>query len=147
MSTVVVHRVMYISCSQKECLCTPYRKSQKKRNAQRNKMTIRVDNLFANLPELYESEQSLSLFEKPSIKIERIVSQSHSSPPGFWYDQDEDEWVMVVRGEATLEVEGGRARADERGRSCDDCAPRETSSSANGSGDHLARRAYSLLEI
>lgn len=70
-------------------------------------MTIRVDNLLANLPELYESEQSLSLFEKPSIKIERIVSQSHSSPPGFWYDQDEDEWVVVVRGEATLEFEGG----------------------------------------
>jgi len=70
-------------------------------------MTIRVDNLFANLPELYESEQSLSLFEKPSIKIERIVSQSYSSPPGFWYDQDEDEWVIVVRGEATLEFEGG----------------------------------------
>ena len=70
-------------------------------------MTIRVDNLFANLPELYESEQSLSLFEKPSIKIERIVSQSHSSPPGFWYDQDEDEWVIVLRGEATLEFERG----------------------------------------
>src|SRR4029077_4855968 len=107
MSTVVVHRVMYISCSQREWLCTPYRKSQKKRNAQRNKMTIRVDNLFANLPELYESEQSLSLFEKPSIKIERIVSQSYSSPAGFWYDQDEDEWVIVLRGEATLEFERG----------------------------------------
>jgi cupin 2 domain-containing protein len=70
-------------------------------------MTIRVDNLFANLPELYESEQSLSLFEKPSIKIERIVSQSYSSPAGFWYDQDEDEWVIVLRGEATLEFERG----------------------------------------
>ncbi len=70
-------------------------------------MTIRVDNLFANLPELSESEQSLSLFEKPRIKIERIVSESYSSPAGFWYDQDEDEWVVVVRGEATLEFEGG----------------------------------------
>ena len=38
-------------------------------------MTIRVDNLFANLPELSESEQSLSLFENPSIKIQRIVSR------------------------------------------------------------------------
>src|SRR4030095_11704463 len=85
----------------------PYRKSQKKRNEQRNKMTIRVDNLFANLPELYESEQSLSLFEKPSIKIERLVSESYSSPAGFWYDQDEDEWV-VVRGKATLEFEEGQ---------------------------------------
>ena len=70
-------------------------------------MTIRVDNLFANLPELSSSEQILSLLEKPSIKIQRIVSQSYGSPPDFWYDQDEDEWVMVVRGEATLEFEGG----------------------------------------
>jgi cupin 2 domain-containing protein len=69
-------------------------------------MTIRVENLFANLPELSESEQSLSLFENHAVKIERIISQSHSSPPGFWYDQDEDEWVIVVRGEATLEFEG-----------------------------------------
>jgi cupin 2 domain-containing protein len=71
-------------------------------------MTIRVDNLFANLPELYESEQSLSLFEKPSIKIERVVSESYSSPAGFWYDQDEDEWVVVLRGKAILEFEEGR---------------------------------------
>ena len=71
-------------------------------------MTIRVDNLFANLPELYESEQSLSLFEKPSIKIERLVSESYSSPAGFWYDQDEDEWVVVLRGKATLEFEEGQ---------------------------------------
>ena len=51
------------------------------------------------------AEQSLSLFENLFVKIERIVSESYSSPPGFWYDQDEDEWVMVVRGEATLEFE------------------------------------------
>lgn len=70
-------------------------------------MTIRVDNLFANLPELFGSEQALSLFESPFVKIQRIVSESYSSAPGFWYDQDEDEWVIVVRGEATLEFEGG----------------------------------------
>jgi cupin 2 domain-containing protein len=70
-------------------------------------MTIRVDNLFANLPELFGSEQALSLFENPFVKIERIFSESYSSPPGFWYDQDEEEWVIVVRGEATLEFEEG----------------------------------------
>jgi cupin 2 domain-containing protein len=68
-------------------------------------MTIRVENLFANPPELSRSEQALSLFENPSVKIQRIVSQSYSSPPGFWYDQDEDEWVIVLRGDATLEFE------------------------------------------
>jgi cupin 2 domain-containing protein len=71
-------------------------------------VTIRVETLFANLRELSAStEESLSLFENPSVKIERIASRSYSSPPGFWYDQDEDEWVMVMRGEATLEFEGG----------------------------------------
>ena len=71
-------------------------------------MTIRVETLFANLRELSAStEESLSLFENPSVKIERIVSRSYSSPSGFWYDQDEEEWVMVVRGEAVLEFEGG----------------------------------------
>jgi len=70
-------------------------------------MTIRVENLFTNLPELSGSEHLLSLFENPSVKIDRIVSQSYSSPPGFWYDQDEDEWVIVVRGKTALEFEGG----------------------------------------
>jgi cupin 2 domain-containing protein len=70
-------------------------------------VAIRVENLFANLPELSESEESLSLFETASIKIERIVSQFYSSPRDFWYDQDEDEWVIVVRGEATLEFAAG----------------------------------------
>ena len=70
-------------------------------------MTIQVENLFANLPQLSGSEESLSLFEKPFIKIERIVSQSYSSPAGFWYDQNEDEWVILMRGEATLEFEAG----------------------------------------
>jgi cupin 2 domain-containing protein len=70
-------------------------------------VAIRVENLFANLSELSSSEHSLTLFENPSVKIERIVSQSYNSPPGYWYDQDEDEWIIVVRGEATLEFEEG----------------------------------------
>lgn len=54
-----------------------------------------------------DSEEILALFENSAARIERIVSRSHSSPPGFWYDQDEDEWVMIVRGKATLEFAGG----------------------------------------
>ena len=33
-------------------------------------------------------------------KIERIVSRGHASPEDFWYDQEENEWVMVVKGTA-----------------------------------------------
>jgi len=38
--------------------------------------------------------------------IERIISRGHKSPPGFWYDQDFDEWVVVLRGAAKLRLAG-----------------------------------------
>jgi len=39
------------------------------------------------------------------VRVERIVSHGHASPVGFWYDQDETEWVMVVSGRARLRFE------------------------------------------
>lgn len=47
------------------------------------------------------------LFANASVKVERIVSRSSSTPPGFWYDQEEDEWVVVLKGRAVLEFERG----------------------------------------
>ena len=49
----------------------------------------------------------LTLFENSTFKIDRIVSHTHSGPQGFWYDQEEDEWVIVLRGAATLELTSG----------------------------------------
>jgi cupin 2 domain-containing protein len=42
------------------------------------------------------------------VRVERIVSAGQSSPKGFWYDQDHDEWVAVVQGEGIVGFEGGR---------------------------------------
>lgn len=70
-------------------------------------MTVLVENIFADLPESIGEEQFVTLFENKLVRIERIVSHSHSSPTGFWYDQSEREWVIVLRGHATLEFEGG----------------------------------------
>jgi len=70
-------------------------------------MSVRVDNIFAGASVVAGQEDFLTLFESKSIKIERIVSHAHSSPPGFWYDQSEMEWVMLVRGHATLEFADG----------------------------------------
>lgn len=42
-----------------------------------------------------------------NLRVERIVSHGQSSPPGYWYDQDEHEWVMLLEGEATLCFEQG----------------------------------------
>jgi cupin 2 domain-containing protein len=70
-------------------------------------MAIHVDNIFADLSDAPGQEHLRTLFANEIICIERIVSQSHSSPSGFWYDQSETEWVMVLRGRATLQFEGG----------------------------------------
>jgi len=64
-------------------------------------------NLFANLPTGVDGESFTTLFENGAVKIERVISHSHQSPPGFWYDQADDEWVIVLRGSATLEFAGG----------------------------------------
>lgn len=70
-------------------------------------MTAPVRNIFAQIPETLAQEHFLTLCENRTVTIERIVSRSHSSPPGFWYDQNDDEWVIVLRGDAVLEFEGG----------------------------------------
>ena len=41
--------------------------------------------------------------------VERIVSTGQASPPGFWYDQDWAEWVLVVAGHAGLLIDGEAA--------------------------------------
>lgn len=67
-------------------------------------MKPRVENIYDG-PKPREGEECRGLYENPAVKIERIVSRSHPSPPGFWYDQDQDEWVMVLKGRAVLEFE------------------------------------------
>jgi cupin 2 domain-containing protein len=67
----------------------------------------RVENIFAGAPVSPGQERFLTLFENAAVKIERIVSQSHSSAAGSWYDQVQEEWVIVLRGHAVLEFEGG----------------------------------------
>lgn len=64
-------------------------------------------NLFADLPADLPAELTQTLAAGPGVRVERIVSHGHASPPGFWYDQDETEWVLVVRGAARLRFEDG----------------------------------------
>ncbi|SFI87852.1 cupin domain-containing protein [Planctomicrobium piriforme] len=64
-----------------------------------------MSNLFADLPTTLVSEQFDVLLSAGSVRIERIVSTGQSSPPGFWYDQSEAEWVVVLQGAATLRFE------------------------------------------
>ena len=61
-----------------------------------------TENLFENVPDSIPSELIQLLAANGHVLIERIVSHGHASPDGFWYDQDENEWVIVLKGAARL---------------------------------------------
>ncbi len=62
-------------------------------------------NLFADLPQTLPDELFTTLLEAATVRIERIVSLGHAAPEGFWYDQDQHEWVVVLKGAARLRFE------------------------------------------
>ena len=68
-----------------------------------------IDNgdLFASIAASADAEQFATLLHRPRVRVERIVSLGQSSPPQGWYDQDENEWVLVLRGRATLAYPDG----------------------------------------
>lgn len=68
-------------------------------------MQITPASIFSGISGSSEGEEFLTLLETSAVRIERIVSHAKSSPDGFWYDQPDDEWVMVLRGRATLEID------------------------------------------
>jgi len=64
------------------------------------------ENLFARLPRTTTDEVITALLTTPNVRIERIVSTGQASPPGFWYDQNESEWVVLLTGGAGLRFDG-----------------------------------------
>lgn len=78
-------------------------------------VAVKVKNIFSDCSDAAMEEEFLELFANRAVRIERIVSPSRRSPSGFWYDQDEDEWVMVLRGGATLEFDSGEIVAMNQG--------------------------------
>lgn len=62
-------------------------------------------NLFDDISTRPPSELVSLLAQGNGVRIERIVSAGHASPEGFWYDQDEHEWVCVLQGAARLRYE------------------------------------------
>jgi cupin 2 domain-containing protein len=62
-------------------------------------------NLFENIPTELPDELFSVLGENGDVKIERIVSDGHGSLEGFWYDQEQNEWVLLVSGSAVLSIE------------------------------------------
>jgi cupin 2 domain-containing protein len=63
-------------------------------------------NLRAGLPDALAGERFETLVSDGLVRIERITSWGQASPPGFWYEQPQREWVLLVAGRAGLEIEG-----------------------------------------
>ena len=70
-------------------------------------MTINIFDLPDPLP---GNEVFDDLITTDEVKIERIISNGQTTPDGEWYDQDLDEWVALIQGEAALEYENGDVR-------------------------------------
>lgn len=62
-------------------------------------------NLLSVLPDARAAEAAEALLARPGLRIERIVSQGQASPPGFWYEEEEGEWVLLLAGAARLRFE------------------------------------------
>jgi cupin 2 domain-containing protein len=67
---------------------------------------MRKGNIYSDIPDRVPEEIFETLAESEKMRVKRIISDSHASPEGFWYDQDENEWVMVLKGSAGLKFEG-----------------------------------------
>lgn len=65
-------------------------------------------NIFAAIPENLEKEFFERIIHSESVTIERIISKGHSSPESGWYEQEQNEWVIVLQGEAILCFEDGK---------------------------------------
>jgi cupin 2 domain-containing protein len=79
-------------------------------------MTLAGGNLFADLPARLAEERFDELLGAPDLRIERIVSTGHTTPPGVFLDQEWAEWVVLLQGAATLLFDGeAEPRRLERG--------------------------------
>lgn len=63
-------------------------------------------NLFSDIPSNLPQELAETIVQAEDVRIERIVSRGHCSPAGFWYDQEDNEFVLLLKGSAGILFEG-----------------------------------------
>lgn len=65
-------------------------------------------NIFDALPADISNEIFEDIVRTSNVRIERIISKGHSSPEVGWYDQSENEWVVVLEGSGSILFDDGR---------------------------------------
>lgn len=66
-----------------------------------------MGNIYAELPIQLEKELFEELIRAENVRIERIISKGHTSPEQGWYDQIENEWVVILEGAGVVLFEDG----------------------------------------
>ncbi len=74
-------------------------------------MKMEVKNIFGELP-FSTDEVFEDLIKNDKFKLERIISRGQASPPGEWYDQEHDEWVILLSGSAGLYFEDEKSSVE-----------------------------------
>jgi len=72
-------------------------------------MELLNGNIYAGVGARLADEAIGELLSTPNLTIERIVSTGQVSPAGHWYDQDRQEWVILLQGAAHLRFDGEAA--------------------------------------
>ena len=76
---------------------------------------MKSQNILDGIPDVLDEELFHVLAQKGAVKIQRIVSKGHSSPKSGWYDQEQDEWVIILQGSAMVTFEGNSEERLETG--------------------------------
>ena len=63
-------------------------------------------NIYSLIPHSLKEELLEILLATKGFRMERIVSDGHTTTPGEWYDQETAEWVILLKGSAGLLFEG-----------------------------------------
>lgn len=79
---------------------------------------MKIENIFNSPKTPSASVVTEEVFEKllstSCFTLERIVSTGQSTPPGQWYDQSQDEWVILLSGSAGLSFETDETEKTEK---------------------------------
>lgn len=84
-------------------------------NSNTSASSVNRGNLFTGIPEKLPAELFETLLQTHKVRIERIISRGHVTQPGAWYDQDRDEWVLLLQGAARICFAGAAAPLDMAG--------------------------------
>jgi len=63
---------------------------------------MKTKNIFSEIPENLKDEIFQSIIEKENLKIERIISNGQTTPEDFWYDQNQNEFIILLKGKAKI---------------------------------------------